>query len=233
LRVSLLRSTPEAELLVASAARLCYSSSDPASIEEELRGDPCKVERLLEGLLRSGHLSPFEHAQFTFMVDGVSRACSHQLVRHRIASYSQRSQRYVRGSPEMVVPPSIRRNQDLLERVVSFLLDSTRLYEELLARGIPPEDARFVLPQASSTSLVVSMNARELLHFFSLRLCRRAQWEIRSLAKRMLSLCLREAPALFRRAGPSCLSSGRCQEERGCGRPYASQEELLGEEEHA
>lgn len=233
MRVSLLRSTPDAELLVASAARLCYSSSDPASIEDELRGDPERVERLLDGLFRSGHLSPFEHAQFTFMVDGISRACSHQLVRHRIASYSQRSQRYVKGSPEMVLPPSIRRNRDLAERVANFMLESARLYEELLAEGIPAEDARFVLPQASSTSLVVSMNARELLHFFSLRLCRRAQWEIRALAKRMLFLCLREAPALFRRAGPSCLSSDRCREERGCGRPYASQDELLGEEENA
>ncbi len=214
--VQLLQHTPEPERVVAAAARLCYSA---ASIDQLLEQGADERVRLLEKILSLGHLSVLEHASFSFGVEGISRACSHQLVRHRLASYSQQSQRYVseRERFSAVVPPSIAADSELHRRYEVLLDNIHHLYGDLLAAGIPAEDARFVLPNAAQTKLVVTMNARELRHFFNLRCCRRAQWEIRALAVQMLRLARRAAPLLFAGAGPGCLV-GPCPEGRmSCG----------------
>ena len=215
--VQLLASTPNAEDLVVAAARLCYSSS--SSFEELLTWTEERKSALLQKVLTAGHLSVFEHASFTFGVSGISRACSHQLVRHRIASFSQQSQRYVDASGfEAVVPPAIAARKEAFQRFESLLEEARAAYAELLDMGIAAEDARFVLPNAVQTSLVVTMNARELRHFFALRCCLRAQWEIRELAGKMLILAREKAPLLFAGVGPACLS-GSCPEGgRSCGR---------------
>ncbi|MEZ4601517.1 MAG: FAD-dependent thymidylate synthase [Syntrophotaleaceae bacterium] len=214
--VQLLQHTPDPERIVAAAARLCYSAS---GIDRLLEQNEDERGRLLEKILSLGHLSVLEHASFTFGIEGISRACSHQLVRHRLASYSQQSQRYVSHKElfAAVTPPSISEKPDLLQRYDALLEEIHLLYRDLLEAGIPAEDARFVLPNAAQTKLVMTMNARELLHFFGLRCCRRAQWEIREMATEMLRLARTAAPLLFAAAGPGCLT-GPCPEGRmSCG----------------
>ncbi|NLI95827.1 MAG: FAD-dependent thymidylate synthase [Synergistaceae bacterium] len=224
--VELITCTPEPDRLVAAAARLCYSPGSASGLVSDLKAD--EADRLLKHLARSGHLSPFEHASFVFAVDGISRACSHQLVRHRIASFSQQSQRYVRAeTPEIVTPKTVERDPGALPIFEEAIRNAYAAYGKLLALGVPQEDARYVLPNACATHLVVTMNARELLHFFSLRLCKRAQWEIREVARQMLCLARGKAPGLFAAAGPGCLTRGGCVEARPCGEPYSSMEELL------
>lgn len=216
MRVQLLTHTPEPEHVVAAAARLCYSD---ASISQLLERAPEQAPKLLRKILDMGHLSVLEHVSFTFGIEGISRACSHQLVRHRIASYSQQSQRYVSHEApfEAVVPESIATRPELAARFDQYLAATHELYRELLEAGIPAEDARFVLPNAAATKLVMTMNARELHHFFALRCCRRAQWEIRAMAREMLRLSRRAAPLLFADAGPGCLR-GACPEGKlSCG----------------
>jgi thymidylate synthase (FAD) len=210
MRVQLLTHTPDPEQVVAAAARLCYSD---ASISQLLERAPEQAPKLLRKILEMGHLSVLEHASFTFGIEGISRACSHQLVRHRIASFSQQSQRYVSHELpfEAVVPESLAERPELAEKFRSHLAATHTLYRELLSAGIPAEDARFVLPIAAATKLVLTMNARELHHFFALRCCRRAQWEIRAMAKEMLRLAKHAAPLLFADAGPGCLR-GTCPE---------------------
>ena len=226
--VSLITSTPEPDRVVAAAARLCYSPVPASDLAREFTME--EAARLLKHLRRSGHLSPFEHASFVFAVDGISRACSHQLVRHRIASFSQQSQRYVRAEkPEFVVPPTVSSSSAAERAFLGAMDDAYSAYADLLAQGIPEEDARYVLPNACQTHLVVTMNARELLHFFALRLCKRAQWEIRELARQMLLLAGGNAPLLFEDAGPSCVVDGKCRESRPCGHPYSGKEDLLAE----
>ncbi len=224
--VRLLAHTPEPERTVALAARLCYSARGVAELGEHL--GPDEARDLVRRLEAMGHLSAFEHAAFTFGVEGISRACSHQLVRHRLASYSQQSQRYVRmDRVQVVVPPSLEARPELRERFLKAVEDLWALYRDLADAGVPAEDARYVLPNACETKIVVSMNARELRHFFRLRLCRRAQWEIRALARAMLEAVVPVAPALFRRAGPGCLT-GPCPEgEYSCGQAEAVRAELL------
>ncbi len=214
--VQLLTHTPEPEQVVAAAARLCYSAS---SLDDLLAMDHEARTRLIRRVLGLGHLSVLEHATFSFGVEGISRACSHQLVRHRVASYSQQSQRYVSAVDrfEAVTPPSIVAQPELEARYNALLEEMHQLYGALSAAGIPAEDARFVLPNAAATKIVVSMNARELHHFFALRCCRRAQWEIRAMAVQMLKLARQVAPLLFEQAGPGCLT-GCCPEgEMSCG----------------
>ncbi len=208
--VQLLTHTPNPEQVVAAAARLCYSAS---SIGELLEKSPREREKLLAKILSLGHLSVLEHASFTFGVEGISRACSHQLVRHRLASYSQQSQRYVSHQEPFpaVTPPSIAERPELERRFADLLAEIHRTYSDFLAAGIPAEDARFVLPNAAATKIVITMNGRELRHFFNLRCCRRAQWEIRAMAVEMLRLVRRAAPLLFATAGPGCLE-GACPE---------------------
>lgn len=225
MHVQLLSYTPDPEQVAAAAARLCYSS---ATIEELLERSRDDHAALLAKILDLGHFSVLEHASFTFGIEGISRACSHQLVRHRIASFSQQSQRYVAVSERFpaVTPPSIAENPLLARRFEEFLDDCHTLYRELYEAGIPAEDARFVLPNAAETKLVMTMNARELRHFFALRCCRRAQWEIRAMATAMLRACKPVAPLLFAGAGPGCLA-GSCPEGKmTCGQIVAVRQEF-------
>lgn len=229
MNVILLEHTGEPERTIAAAARLCYSSKKPDELHEGMSDE--EVARLIRMVRGLGHLSVFEHASFTFGVSGISRACSHQLVRHRLASYSQQSQRYVNlaSSGEFVVPPEVEA-RGLGDRVRAFHDAARELYGDLVASGVPVEDARYVLPQAVATNIVVTMNARELLHFFQLRCCRRAQWEIRLMACLMALEAKKVAPVVFEKAGPSCVSSGRCSEgTMSCGRPAKTIDEILGE----
>ncbi len=223
--VKLIAATPEADKVVAAAAKLCYSASGAAEIFDGL--DPAKIVSFLSKLRESGHLSPFEHASFTFAIEGISRVATHQLVRHRVASYSQQSQRYVSMSGNgCVVPPSVAADASAAEIFKAQAEAACSAYEKLISMGIPKEDARFILPHGAETRIVVTMNARELHHFFALRLCRRAQWEIRETAKAMLREVRGAAPVIFGTAGPSCVI-GACGEARPCGRPYKDMEDLL------
>ncbi len=209
MEVELLAYTPNPEGVVYTAARLCYSSK---GIRELMGEEGASPKRLIEQIKASGHHSVLEHASFTFGIEGISRVTTHQLVRHRIASYSQKSQRYVtEGAFQYITPPSVEENQEaksLFQRVMETCQEA---YNRLLALGIPKEDARYLLPSGGETKIIVTMNARELLHFFSLRCCRRAQWEIRAMAKEMLRHCKRVAPIIFSQAGPPCLR-GPCPE---------------------
>lgn len=225
LKVSILTHTPEPENVVALSARLCYS---PVGIEElkEKLPDSDK-DNLINLLIDSGHLSPFEHASFTFAVEGISRACSHQLVRHRIASYSQQSQRYVSEEKgfDYIIPPLFKEDDALCNIFLEAMKKAHDYYCQLIKKlekkGIKGEiarqDARFVLPNAAETKIVITMNARELLHFFKVRCCNRAQWEIRELAIEMLKLVKKIAPRIFKNAGPACIT-GKCPEGKfSCG----------------
>lgn len=219
LKIILLHHTPLPEEVVALAAKLCYSPSNLKTLKKRIK---TKDQReFVEKLMKMGHMSPMEHASFTFAIEGISRACSHQLVRHRLASYSQQSQRYIRETKEFryVIPPSIKADKELKRYFKNFMLQAQRAYDEIVSRlhqrGIRGElanqDARFVLPNAAETKIMVTMNARELLHFFRMRCCRRSQWEIREVAEKMIKMCKRVAPTIFERGGPACLT-GPCPE---------------------
>ena len=208
MNVQLLAHTPAPEQLVAASAKLCYSAAsiaDLAAIEADKAAE--FISRLPEA-----HQSPLEHVSFTFGIEGVSRAMLAQITRHRIASFSVQSQRYVNMDEfGYVIPPSIAANQDALDEYEHFMDRADLVYTYLRSSGIPAEDARFVLPNACETRMIVTMNARELLHFFSLRCCKRAQWEIRAVADEMLRLCKEVAPEIFAKAGPGCVR-GHCPE---------------------
>ncbi len=227
LRVVLLRCTENPEELVAMAAKLCYSAADIGELQQGVsaRDQSAFVRKLIE----MGHLSPVEHASFTFGIEGVSRSLLAQITRHRIASFSVKSQRYVGeggagGVFNYIIPPRIAalgesevrefaRQMEQIQQWYDYWLDKLKDYGDSAK-----EDARFVLPNATETKLVVTMNARELMHFFSIRCCNRAQWEIRRLATEMLRLVRQVAPVLFREAGPRCLV-GPCPEgPMSCGR---------------
>lgn len=241
MKVMLIAHTPEPERVVAAAAKLCYSD---VHIDDLLDGlTPEKSRAFLEKLAGMGHESPTEHASFTFAIEGVSRSLLAQITRHRIASYSVQSQRYVRlDAFEYVTPPELARDADAAaafdaemerqageyRRVAALLKDGH--IRRLTQQGMPEreaarkaekmaiEDARFVLPNACATKMVVTMNARSLNNFFRHRCCQRAQWEIRALAEEMLRLVRGVAPALFARSGPPCVS-GACPEgAMSCGR---------------
>lgn len=174
----------------------------------------------LKHAVESGHTSVLEHSVFTFKVEGISRATLAQLTRHRLASFDVQSQRYVKlDNPELVVPDSILNlKSELTDQAILCMHNSMEMYRKLLEAGVPAEDARYVTPQAVPTKLIMTMNARELLHFFSLRTCNRAQWEIRRMADEMLRICMEVAPDIFRYAGPGCVT-GKCPEKRPCGHP--------------
>ncbi len=218
MKVHVIDYTRDADRTVAVAARLCYS---PSSIEDiGTRMDESEVVRMVHMLRERGHMSPFEHAYFVVGIEGLSRTASHQLVRSRIASYSQQSQRYIdhRDFP-FVTPPSIKKDPRLHERYREHLAEATALYRQLCDAGVPKEDARFVLPNATATSLVMSKNARAWLEWFEVRMCTRAQWEIRVLAHRILRQLRRLAPEIFEVAGPPCMTEGICREGTdSCGR---------------
>lgn len=241
-KVTLLAYTPEPEKLVAAAAKLCYSSSSPQTLMDGLT--PEKTESFLEMLQTIGHESPIEHVSFTFGIEGVSRSLLAQITRHRIASYSVQSQRYVREKDfQYVTPPEIAAIPEALElyeqtmtqigesydRLVAML--KQKHTETLMAGGMEEkaaarkaekmaiEDARFVLPNACDTQMVVTMNARSLYNFFRHRCCNRAQWEIREVAYQMLALVHEVAPTLFQNAGAPCIC-GNCPEGKmSCGHP--------------
>lgn len=218
MKVNLVSFTPEPERLVAATARLCYADAPSEDLLASMTAE--QIQALLGRLIQQGHLSPFEHASFSFAVSGVSRALTHELVRHRIASYTQRSQRWLNETGfAYVTPPRISANAEA-ERIFTEAMAALRRdYARLLALGIPREDARFVLPNACTSQIMVTMNARSLRNFFSLRCCTRAQWEIRRLANEMLSLVRQVAPGLFLKAGPPCETDGICREGKlGCGR---------------
>ena len=235
LNVKLLSHTPDAEKLIATAAKLCYSSSDIESLRDGLTEE--KIESFLDMLVSIGHESVMEHVSFTFGVEGISRACSHQLVRHRIASYSQKSQRYVNENGfEFITPPAIEEIPEAKAEYDRVIAEITESYEKLaniltekhtaefIAQGMDEktarskaskmanEDARFLLPNACETKIVVTMNVRSLFNFFRHRCCNRAQWEIRAVANEMLRQCMEVAPHIFSHAGPSCVAEGKCPE---------------------
>lgn len=218
-KVELLEHTPDPERTIAAAARLCYAPIGADELFEKMSDK--EVTKLIGFLIGAGHLSAVEHASFTFAIEGISRACTHQLVRHRLASYNQQSQRYVRfGNVDFIIPPAVRRDDTLREEFEKQMEICLTAYHRLLEAGIEPEDARYILPQSVETKIVMTMNARELLHFFTLRCCTRAQWEIRFLALKMLKMVKKTAPAVFANAGPACLR-GPCPEgEMMCDRPW-------------
>jgi len=215
-KVELLAHTPDPENTIAVAAKLCYSDADIAVIKEGV--EQKDVSGYIRMLLRLGHQSPLEHASFTFGIEGVSRALLAQITRHRIASFSVKSQRYVglKDSFQYVIPPAIEalgaeavaRYEEQMRTMAEWYKD----WQGLLGTGEKSnEDARFVLPNASETKMIVTMNARELMHFFALRCCNRAQWEIRDVAWQMLALVDKVAPTLFADCGPGCIK-GACPE---------------------
>lgn len=225
LKVMLVSYSPEPEKTVSAAARLCYSPTDAEGLLSKVEGNDQRD--FLEKLTAVGHLSPVEHSSFTFVVEGISRACSHQLVRHRLASYSQQSQRYVNEKEfDYLMPPSIQEDGEmraLFEKTMKDIQQSYSYFaDRLVQKGYSTEsareDARFVLPNATETKIMITMNARELLHFFRQRLCNRAQWEIRAMAYAMLKLVKPIAPTIFRHSGPPCVK-GKCPEgSRTCGK---------------
>ncbi|MDD3030943.1 MAG: FAD-dependent thymidylate synthase [Arcobacteraceae bacterium] len=222
MRVQIINYSKNIEKMVAQAARLCYSSRNINEIAESM--DKNMQDRMIKKIMKLGHYSVLEHVSFTFGIEDISRTCSHQLVRHRIASFSQRSQRYVKfGSgddKQFVIPHNIKNDNNLLQKFKDLTAKSFELYQEMIEKDIPAEDARYILPQAIGTSIIFTANARELIHFFRLRCCNRAQWEIRELAIAMLELVRKEAPLIFKDAGPPCLI-GPCPEgEMSCGKPW-------------
>ena len=218
IKVTLLEHTPEPERVVAMSARLCYSPAGAAELAERMT--PEQVEKLVKKIVSMGHASTLEHVSFTFGVEGISRVLTHQLVRHRIASYSQQSQRYVAAHDfEYIIPPTIAANEEAKAKFEALMADIRKTYDEFVELGVPKEDARYVLANAAETKIVITMNARSLLHFFSLRCCNRAQWEIRAMANIMLKEVKKVAPLLFKNAGASCVQTGACPEgDMTCGR---------------
>ena len=222
-RVTLVRHTADPEALTALGARLCYAGGD---VDDLLRLVSEKEQRgFVEKIMAMGHESVMEHVSFTFLAEGVSRVLLAQLTRHRIASFSVQSQRYVSyaGGFGYIVPPAIASlGQEAVAEYEDQMAQMQAWYEAWQKRlgdagESSNEDARFVLPNACETRILFTMNARELRHFFSLRMCNRAQWEIRRMAQSMFEQCCRVAPAMFRDAGPGCLR-GACPEgAKSCG----------------
>lgn len=228
MNVDLITHTPDPEKIISAAAKLCYSKTGTTDILEGLTEE--KIKKFIEKLTNIGHESPIEHVSFTFAVEGVSRVLTHQLVRHRIASFSQQSQRYVKLEQfEYIVPPMIKQNEEAYKIFVAAMDEDHKHYNALvdvlegsyvntyvdegysekkatqMAEKKAIEDARFVFPNACETKIIFTMNARTLMHFFKHRCCERAQWEIRAMADRMLELVKEVSPTLFRYAGPNCL----------------------------
>lgn len=248
-KVELLRYTPDGERLIAAAAKLCYSSVGISQIEENL--DEKKSESFLSLLMDLNHESPIEHVNFTFGVEGISRTLSHQLVRHRIASFSQQSQRYVKLEQfEYILPPAIANNKEAKELFEHAMEEDQKYYDKIasllfedhfnryIKDGLTEkearaksekesiEDARYIFPNACETKIVFTMNARSLLNFFRLRTCNRAQWEIRELAIVMLKEVKKVYPTLFKNAGPGCIK-GPCPEGKmTCGKMVEVREQF-------
>ena len=249
LHVELISYTQDADKLVASAAKLCYSQSGIAALMD--KQTPEKVEQFIKMLGELGHESPVEHASYTFGIEGVSRTLLAQLTRHRIASYSVQSQRYVdKSNFNYIIPPDVAAIPEAKEEFAAAMEEDKRHYESLrsiltekykeintnagmnekdalsAAEKKANEDARFVLPNACDTKIIMTMNARSLMNFFRQRCCNRAQWEIRELAAEMLKLVKAVSPLLFSRSGPPCLY-GVCREGAySCGKADEARKKL-------
>lgn len=225
-KVDLINYTRDPEATIALAAKLCYSDSDIQGLTEGIKNSD--IEKFITRLISLGHFSPFEHASFTFGIEGVSRSLLAQITRHRIASFSVKSQRYVSESKQAVfnyvIPPSITALGDDAVKEFSAQMQTMHdwysQWQERLggAKESSNEDARFVLPNACETKMVVTMNARELMHFFKLRCCNRAQWEIREVAWEMLKLVRDIAPTVFKNAGASCVTGACSEGKMSCGK---------------
>ena len=249
LKVKIIAYTPEPDKVVAQAGKLCYSAVGVDEITQKLTEE--EIARYVNMLASIHHESPLEHVSFTFAIEGVSRVLTHQLVRHRLASYSQQSQRYVKLEQfEYIVPPAIEKNekakalfietmekdQEAYNQIVDELInDKIREFKKIHDRDLTKkeysaiekqaiEDARYVFPNACETKIAVTMNARSLLHFFNVRCCNRAQWEIREMATEMLKECKKIAPALFKKAGPDCVYSKCGEGNMSCGHPRKENE---------
>lgn len=214
MKITLVDYTKNPEKLIATAAKLCYSND---TVEEILNSDN---NALVDKVRDMGHTSVFEHIKFTFAAENVSRTLTHQLVRHRIASYSMKSQRYVNENGfTYTTPDDIKRNPLLEEKYNEIMDKINAVYREFIDNGVPQENARYILPNACHTSIIFTMNARELLQFFSLRCCNRTQWELRRMAYKMLELVYPLAPKVFLKAGAPCCSKGCTEGKMSCGTP--------------
>ena len=213
MKVELLAYTPNPEEVCALSAATSFKEKGVSERIEKMTRE--KAQETLRRVMGYGHVSVIEHACFTFSIEGVSRSLTHQLVRHRIASYTQQSQRYVQISTDnddwYVIPPTFD-TEDKKAKFKERMKTIAGWYQEGLEQGIPGEDSRFYLPNACKSNIVVTMNARELLHLFNLRCCNRAQWEVREMAVKMLEKAKKAAPSIFEKAGPSCVSLGYCPE---------------------
>ena len=222
------------ESIVAAAGKLCYSKVGVEEIANKMSEED--IVKFLDMLTNFGHYSPFEHANFTFGIEGVSRACSHQIVRHRTGKYSQQSQRYVdlESSFQVVVPPEIVEDKEaceiyknsIIHDYDSYVILTKHLKQKYINEGMDNrsaekkalEDARFALPNACETKLVMTMDARNLINFFEKRCCNRAQWEVREVANQMLDLVLEVAPHLFAKAGARCVFDNCPEGKMSCGK---------------
>lgn len=204
-----------------TACRTCYSADSPIAINEcDNAKDREKALKLINRVISSGHYSTIEHIQVTYAISGISRACSHQFVRHRHMSFSQKSQRYVQEKEQFdyIVPSSIAKNEELAQKYDEFMAATTKFYIEMTEKGIAAEDARMILPNATSTSMVASLNLRELIHLANLRLCTRAQAEIRTMVKMMCDELIKSEEWLKDYLVPKCEKAGFCDEDKSCGR---------------
>ena len=249
LNVTLIACTPEPEKLIAASAKLCYSDTGAIDLMDGLTDE--KTQSFVEMLANIGHESPVEHVSFTFGIEGVSRTLLAQITRHRIASFSVQSQRYVKKSNFIyITPPEIENDSEALEIFNKAMAESFDYYmklsdilskkhfETFVAEGMDEktakskaekkaiEDARFVLPNACETKMVMTMNARSLMNFFKLRCCNRAQWEIRDLADAMLKEVSKVAPALFKNSGPACVCGACSEGKMSCGKPIETREHI-------
>ena len=216
--VKLLSHTKDPEQVVAAAIRQCYASVGPRELKKKI--DKETRERLIKQVLASGHTSTLEHAEFTFGIEGVSRVTEIQLVRHRVGTaFSVQSGRYVkRGDAKFVIPVSVKNNPVIYKKYKKILKDVQNLYNEMTDAGIKAEDARYLQPQSLQTKMVVSFNARALLHYLELRCCRRAQWESQMMANLMLKEVKKVAPTIFANAGATCTTQKICWEGKmSCG----------------
>lgn len=208
------------------ACRTCYSDHFPQDIwKEDFQNE--KMLNLIKKVILSGHHSTLEHCTYVFAVSGISRACSHQIVRHRHMSFSQKSQRYVTEDKlfDYITPPSIEKSE-FLDEYNEIMSNIHEFYKKMVKSGIKPEDARFILPNATSTSMIVSLNIREFIHLANLRLCTNAQYEIRMLITKMVGLTFKNNPWLKEYLVPKCEMLGYCNEIKGCGRYQTKQEGL-------
>jgi len=226
MKVMLINYTKDPEKIVAQSVRLCYSALGIEELKERLSNE--SVIKLIKKIMKLGHYSVLEHTAFTFAIEGISRVTSHQLVRHRLASFSQQSQRYVKinkdGFP-YIVPKSIMKDEKVNKIFIDAIRELDGIYQLLLDYNIEAEDARYILPQAVTTKIIITANARELLHILKLRCCNRAQWEIREVAMNMLKEVKGIAPTIFENAGPPCIL-GPCPEgELSCGKPWHKNKE--------